>query len=575
MFTIFDKEATITETRFLGYELAERVLGICVILFIAFLSLMIVRLSFIRFFDFDEFQVLYASAALLRGKALYSDNIGVHFPFANILLSLFFKVFGFKTFTVVLIRYSILLLLLATLFFVFKITEMIWGKNAGLLAVSLTMACLVFIDKGIEIRHDTFNMTFNTIGAYWALRYLKERKVGFICISGLFLGLALASTQKAAVWNIGIIIGLSLCTFKEMGFVGTGRVLVIYSVSIMIPLLASYSYLFMASTEKMKAVLDFFLADAIGYLGLEKGNTVYPFPYTKASIFKGLVYENGLFYLLSVIAIFSSFFVRNRWGNERVLILLWSGAGILFYVIAQRPFHQSFLPTIPALGILVTGFLTIVIRKVGIPFWPRRVILEGLLIMLLLLWPSYLVAKKALSAPTMKAQVENISFCVENSEPHDKVLCFTQQQIYLDPVLRMVGDECGDSIYVINADCFEREMIQKRCRIVINDHRTRFLNKAVKKKIRDHYIYTGIGDILVPGFSIGPRDLAEREVWVSGTYYSPTLSLMVAGEKIRENLVDLDQKRYRFENLTSHPVMLMYIFNKEDFVRSLTKGVAN
>lgn len=249
MFTIFDKEATITETRFLGYELAERVLGICVILFIAFLSLMIVRLSFIRFFDFDEFQVLYASAALVRGKALYSDQIGSHFPLVNILLSLLIKVLGFKTSTVLLIRYSVLLCLLTTLFFVFKIAEAIWGKSAGLFAVALTIASLIFVDKGMEIRHDNFNMTFNTIGAYWALKYLKERKLHFIWLSSLFLGLALASTQKAANWNLGLIFGLSLYTFREIGIQRTGKDLAIYSASIMLPLLTSYFYLFMTSNE--------------------------------------------------------------------------------------------------------------------------------------------------------------------------------------------------------------------------------------------------------------------------------------------------------------------------------------
>lgn len=175
----------------------------------------------------------------------------------------------------------------------------------------------------------------------------------------------------------------------------------------------------------------------------------------------------------------------------------------------------------------------------------------------------------------MKSQLENITFCVENLEPQDKVLCFSQQQIYFDPVLRMVGDECGNSIYVIDAECFEREMIRKRCKVVINDHRTRFLNKEIKEKIRDHFIYMGIGHILIPGFLIGPKTIIERDVWVPGSYYSPTLGIMVAGEKISEKLVDLDQKKYRFENLTSRPVILLYIFNRKDFARSPTQGIAN
>ena len=93
--------------------MAEKTFGICLILFVAFLAFMTLRLSSTRFFDFDEFQVLYASASLVRGKALYSDQIGSHFPLVNILLSFLIKVLGFKTATVLVARHFILFCLLA------------------------------------------------------------------------------------------------------------------------------------------------------------------------------------------------------------------------------------------------------------------------------------------------------------------------------------------------------------------------------------------------------------------------------------------------------------------------------
>lgn len=134
MSTVLKKEASKRETpRLLQYDLAQKISNVLIVLSIAFLSLMIVRPSLIRFFDFDEFQVLYASVALVRGKALYSDQIRCRFPLVNILLSLLIKILGFKTSTVVLIRYLMLLLLLATLLFVFKISGSIWGKMLGFL----------------------------------------------------------------------------------------------------------------------------------------------------------------------------------------------------------------------------------------------------------------------------------------------------------------------------------------------------------------------------------------------------------------------------------------------------------
>jgi hypothetical protein len=110
----------------------------------------------------------------------------------------------------------------------------------------------------------------------------------------------------------------------------------------------------------------------------------------------------------------------------------------------------------------------------------------------------------------------------------------------------MVGNECGNSIYVIDAECFEREMVRKRCKVVINDHRTRFSKKDVKEKIRDYSIYTGIGDILTPGFLVRPKSSIERQVWVAGSYYCPTAGIKVSDERIRERLIDLDQGTYRF-----------------------------
>jgi hypothetical protein len=576
MTAVLENEVSKRKTpRFFHYDLAHKIFNICMVLSIAFLSVMIARLCFSRFFDFDEFQVLYASASLVRGKTLYGEQIGVHFPFVNILLSLLTKILGFETSTVMLARYLMLLPLLATLLFVFKISQTIWGYNAGLLAVALTMTCLVFVDKGIEIRHDTFSMTFNTVGVYWGLRYLKERKSRFIWLSGLFLGLALASTQKAAVWNLGIICGLILYNVRDMGVQKAGKVLAMYSASILLPLLTSYSYLLVTSSESIKAILDVSLFHVIGYFSPVKWNAAYPFPYTKAYIYKGLLRDNGCFYLLAIIGICSFFATRHKRENQNLLIVIWAGIGMLFYLVLKRPFHQSLLPTIPALGILVAGFLTTLRRKVKSRSWPQAVILEALMVMLLLVWPTYLIAHKSYAASTMKTQLENISFCVENLEPQDEVLCFSQQQIYFDPVLRMVGDECGNTIYDIDAECFERQMVRKRCRVVINDHRTRFLKREVKEKIRDHFIYTGIGDILTPGFLLKPKSSMEREVWVAGSYYCPIGGIKVSGERVREMLIDLGQGKYRFENPTSQLVMLVYIFNKEKFLESRAKGIAH
>ena len=121
----------------------------------------------------------------------------------------------------------------------------------------------------------------------------------------------------------------------------------------------------------------------------------------------------------------------------------------------------------------------------------------------------------------------------------------------------------GDNyIWEYDADWFEHEMIREQCKVIINDYRTRLLSKKVKEKIGLNYIATKTGDILVPGFVIGPREVCTRKVWIAGDYYSPTRSLEVDGKKMTNNLIPLAQKEYTFRNITDRYVTLVYLFDK-------------
>jgi hypothetical protein len=162
--------------------------------------------------------------------------------------------------------------------------------------------------------------------------------------------------------------------------------------------------------------------------------------------------------------------------------------------------------------------------------------------------------------PKMTRQIANVSFCLENLTKDDKVLCFTQNQIFFDPVMRISNEECGERIYDYDAGCFERKMKKEQCKIIINDYRTGLLNQKVQKKIILNYIPTKTGDILIPGFKIAPQKVVNKEVWINGYYYSPTLAFEVDGKKIKGNLIELKQGKYSFRNLSDRPVTLVYIF---------------
>ena len=552
-------------------EYPGKAVFIALVLYTGVYATFIFRFCLIRAFNFDEFQVLYASASLIRGKALYADHIGTHFPFVNILFSFLIKVLGFHTNTVLGARLFTLLFFYITLFFIFKITELLWDKLAGVLAVVFVISTIVFIDKGIEIRHDVFNMAFNTMGTYWALKYLKENKRHFAWLSGLFLGLALASTQKAVVWNIGISIGLFMSFVRLKRTINLREAIAFFGVGFIIPLVASMGYLLVAYGENLKAFVEVTVTNAVGYISTQNSNNVYPFPYARSAILKALFYENGFFYILSMIGLLASLVEWFKRSALKGVIGFWALIGVLFYLFAKRPFLQSLLPTIPALGILAAGFMIKFRARFKRQYWIRSPLVGLVALVLMLGWPSYIIAFEFPKNRTMNEQMENISFCLANLKPDDRVLCFSQQQIYFDPVFRFYGDECGRSIHGLDPKCFEQKMIRQKCKVVINDRRTRGLSKTIQEKLKNHFLLANVGNILVPGFLVAPKSTVEKEIWVPGPYYSPTQEMIIDGKSIEDSVIDLEQKPYVFENPTPRSVFLLYVFDREKVAEYLTK----
>jgi hypothetical protein len=165
-------------------------------------------------------------------------------------------------------------------------------------------------------------------------------------------------------------------------------------------------------------------------------------------------------------------------------------------------------------------------------------------------------------------QTNNISFALAHLQKEDKVLCFTQNQLFFDPVLNMKDAECGRFL-TYDADCFEKRMIAEQCKVIINDYRTSLLNKEIKEKIKANYISAGAGDILIPGIAIPGKGHYVKKVWIRGDYYSPTRSLMINGKKIENNLIHLDKKEYVFANASNRTIMLVYIFDKKNILNHL------
>lgn len=535
--------------------------------FIFYMAFVYVKISGNRSFNFDEFEVLYAGASLLRGKLLYADRIEPHFPLFNICIANLIGLCGFKTTTIIITRYVILFTNLIALIFVYKIGEIIWDRRTGLLAVCFTLSSIVFLNKGIEIRHDVFNMSFNVIGAYYGLRFIKEKeRYRYIILSGIFLGIAFASTQKALVWNVGIIGGLSFYYFRNRSYKIVWRINVLYFIMVIAPLLITLIYLVIRYNENISIFLRFAIGDQVNFYAPHT-KELYPFPYNRYDLFKDLVFQNHFMYALGIGGIAATITLWFRTNTDRMVIGLWALIGVLFYVTSKRPFFQTFLPSVPPVSILAAGLISDIFRDFKNLAVNKRIGVGITAIFLLFIWPLCLVYGQKSENPKMMRQMANVSFCLKNLKEDEKVLCFTQNQIFFDPVFRVSWGENARRIYAYEAISFTQTMIDQQCRVIINDYRTKLLPNEITKKIKENYLPIKAGDILIPGFKIRSKEGFDKKIWIEGYYYSPTTSLEIDGKKIESNLIKLERKKYRIINNSDCQVLVVYIFDRDKFLK--------
>ena len=247
--------------------------------------------------------------------------------------------------------------------------------------------------------------------------------------------------------------------------------------------------------------------------------------------------------------------------------------GVLFYLITARPFHQTLLPTLPALAILAAGCIADFRKRLD--FFPRRmgVAVLGLGLIIVLAWPVYLIVHgKQINSAIMDREMQNLSFCLDHLKADEKVLCFTQQQVFFDPVFGMRDDECGRRFLDFDEVCFEKRMIRAQCKVVIDDDYTALLSKEIRGQIGHNYVSARVGNIFIPGFFVQPGSTVKK-VWVAGEYYTPSGELRVDGKEVRSHFMRLEQKDYLLDNASGRAVLLVYNFDKEKMLYRLSKGI--
>jgi hypothetical protein len=399
------------------------------------------------------------------------------------------------------------------------------------------------------------------MGAYYALRFLNGERYLHLVSSGLCFGLAVASTQKAMIWSIAIIAGVIVYFLRKQSYKEMLTVFFTYVTVIFFPLMINMAYLIVVGNESLVSVYKHAFINQI-FSFTPNTPEMYPFLYNRFDLLKNIFSWNPLFYAMGFGGIFYFSVSSIKEGTDKILLVSWTVIGLLFYLTVKRPFYQSFLSTIPALAIVTGGFLTRVGERCkGTTIYKKAAM--GLIgALFLFAWPGYFMFDSIYGQATMDRQMDNVAFCLGSLKQGEKVMCMTQNQVFFDPVLEMYGKECGQNIVRWDAECFERKMIKEQIKIVINDYRTSLLNDSVQKKIKDNYIYTGVGDILIPGFKILPKESIEKNIWIDGEYYIPSSSVLIDGKRVDGDTIRLIQKSYVIHNLSDNIVFFVYKFNK-------------
>jgi hypothetical protein len=538
-----------------------------------------------RYFDYDEFQVLYASNSMLQGKALYADQVGTHFPLTNFLIATVIEATGATVSSVVVARRLVLVFSFLTLFMVYKTGSALGNREVGLVAAALTATCSVFFDKALEIRHDVFSTGFLVGAIYLFVRFHTSRKLLWLCLSGVCAGLALAATQKAIVSLTGIGLGIAVVSFSSQGRKEAINAVVTFAGLAGLSLFLVLCVLVVIGNETPASILENTVLNRAGYLAPGAADAELAFSESRLSMWSRLLSKSPLLYPLAIAALLV-FLIRD-FGSYRAqhVVVFWGAVGVAFYLYMKRPFFQSLLPTVPALALSVALLLDECKRfRIG----SRAVGLVAYCVVLLALlgWPSAGVAKlvqrtdRASRNPVQpftrslsnQNELASLKFCVDHARPGEKVICFTQQQIFFDPLLSYRENACGRSVRSVDRDCLLEKIRQSQSRILIYDYRTRALPQKTQTALLESFQRTGIGDIYIPGFVLEPGEAVEKQILISGpyrigvevanfgTYRAAPESLELDGTLVPQAEVQLVEGVHRFENRTSQRVRVLYEF---------------
>lgn len=165
--------------------------------------------AYARPFGHDEFEAIHTAWKMWSGERIYVDFFQHHHALYYPILGWLLGIFGPTTDMVLAARGLSFVMVLAMVFFAYRLARQGSSRETAIIAVLLLSTTFLFIDKGIEVRPDVPQAFTGLIAVYCWFRYDITKQRRFLLLMAGFLFLSFLFLQKA-VFLIALLGGYTL-----------------------------------------------------------------------------------------------------------------------------------------------------------------------------------------------------------------------------------------------------------------------------------------------------------------------------------------------------------------------------
>jgi len=318
-----------------------------VVIFLLILTAFLLRIPILktRVFDPDEFQHLHVARQIYHGDIPYKDYFEHHTPFLHFVLTGLYPIFGEEIRIVFAARALMLIFTAAILYLTFVLGKTLYDTDTGLFAALFLSYVIMFLEKTLEIRPDlpavTFwlaTLIFMVKGIKWRMSALSWR---WYMLSGLMMGMAIMSTQKALFALGGMSIALAWMLFdprREISWKRSLKLSVIFFLGTMIPVAIMCAFFYFNDALWQFINCNFII------------NSRWKLKFLPFNYIRQLLRQNPFFSVIGILGLFTATFWMHKreeitkGGFVLVFCAYFLIAGLFIMPVPYRQYYQLFLP---------------------------------------------------------------------------------------------------------------------------------------------------------------------------------------------------------------------------------------